>query len=295
MKMGVDVMTNGVRVSLLCGAMALAGCKSKPVEQAPAPAPKKPAVMDAAARAKAAAAAAAHPAFKIFKQKIDMPVVIVVAEKTTDEQLKNLLWFLRGKVRDDKFKELGLQPTADQFDTPGYSSGRIDVYRGAKCANEVFITSGPDPCGSTVSHRSANYHWGDGGNRHADGGSVIGQDGKDTLVFDAGDGWQSDAEAAKDPDGSVKKLDQARIRYAQEQTAEMLKKQYDTRFYVDEPDDVLNVVSRQFLVEATMNSFLTQFKVLELDHACALHFTGINLIPRGQKGHVYPLDCSAAK
>jgi hypothetical protein len=278
-------------ISLCVALLCAAGCNNTAAKPTPASAPKS-SFMDATARATAAKAAAQHPAFKVFMQKIDKPVVIVVAEDTTDEQMKNLLWFFRTQIRQEKYKELGLQPTETVFDKPTYSAGRIDVYRGAKCAKEVYITSGPDPCGSTVSHRSVNYHWGDSGDRHSDGGDIITQDGKDILVFNSNDGWQTEEEAQKDPDGKLKQATDARIRYAQTQNIDMVKRSYDTRFYVDEPSDVLNIVSRQFLVEASMNSFLTQLKILELDHMCALHFKAVNLIPRGLAGKSYPLDCS---
>jgi hypothetical protein len=277
----------------MCAALLCAtGCStSTPAPTSKPTAEAKPNVMSAADRSAAAQKAAAHPAFKVYLQKIDIPTVIVVAENTTDDQLKNLLWYLRAEIRQDKFKELGMKPTRVLFDEPGYSSGTISIYRGTKCANEMYTTGGPDPCGSSI-HKSAAYHWGDGGNRHADGASIITQDGKEVMVFDAEDGWQTDEESQKDPAGSLKKEVNARIKFAQAQTAEQVKKQYDIRFYVDDPDDVLNITSRQFLVPATENSFLSQLQVLDHDDMCSLHFKSINLIARGSTSRLVPLDCS---
>src|ERR1700728_2248264 len=107
------------RIAFLCAAtLCVAGCKDKPATPAATVPAPKPTLMDATARAAASQSAAQHPDFKVFLQKIDMPTILVVPENTTDDQLKNLLWFLRIKVREGKFKELGLHPTTTLFDTP---------------------------------------------------------------------------------------------------------------------------------------------------------------------------------
>jgi hypothetical protein len=283
------------RIAILGAAIvSAAGCKSNPAAPAAATPAPKPTLMDATTRATAAQSAAQHPDFKVFLQKIDMPAILVVPENTTDDQLKNLLWLLRIKVREGKFKELGLHPTTTLFDTPGYSSGVINIYRGTRCAKEMYTTSGPDPCGASI-HKSASYHWGDGGDPHSDGGDIDPAGGPDTLLFTADDGFQTDEEAAKDPTGSLRKAAVARIHYATAQNAKQTKQHTDIRFYIDQPDDQLNIVSYQLATEAGQQTFLKQLLILDQDRLCPLGFKSIRLGVRGSPGKSYPLDCAATK
>jgi hypothetical protein len=281
------------RIALLCATILCSiGCKEKtaaPVATTPA---STPTVMDATARAAAAQSASQHPDFKIFLQKIDMPTILVVSENTADDQLKNLLWFLRIKVREGKFKELGLHPTTTLFDTPSYSSGVINIYRGARCAKEMYTTNGPDPCGASI-HKSASYHWGDGGDPRADGGDIDPAGGPDTLLFTADDGFQTDEEVAKDPTGSLRKAATARIHYTVTENAKQTKQHTDIRFYIDQPDDQLNVVSYQLATDAGQGLFLKQLLILDRDDLCSLNFKSIKLGVRGSPGKSYPLNCAA--
>ena len=285
-------LKSATRSAFLCMAIAFTiGCKEKSAAPAaPAPEPK-PVLMDATARAAATQSAAQHPDFKVFLQKIDMPAIVVVPENTTDDQLKNLLWFLRIKVREGKFKELGLHPTTTLFDMPGYSSGVINIYRGARCAKEMYTTDGPDPCGASI-HKSASYHWGDGGDPRADGGDIDASGVPDTLLFTADDGFQTDEEAAKDPTGSLHKAAVARIRFTTGENAKQTKQHTDIRFYIDQPDDQLNVVSYQLASEAGQQTFLKQLLILDQDRLCPLGFKSINLGVRGSPGKPYPLTCT---
>ena len=111
----------------------------------------------------------------------------MVPVNTTDEQLKSLLWFFREKVRSNKFKDIGLtKTTAKQWGNAGYLSGMLSVYRGEKCANELYIdTNGP--CGYGE-HDDALYQWGIEGDPNKDSGSIKVQ-GDDIVVFDYEDNW----------------------------------------------------------------------------------------------------------
>jgi hypothetical protein len=81
------------------------------------------------------------PKFRVFKSKADSPTTYIVPESTTDDQLKTLLWFFREKVRQGRFKDIGItQPTAKQWGQYGYKSGMLLVYCGSRCANEEFVT-----------------------------------------------------------------------------------------------------------------------------------------------------------
>jgi hypothetical protein len=276
-----------LQLATLITATFTLGCNSKP---APTPANPKPTLMDATARATITTTAAQHPSFKVFLQKIDLPTILVVPEATTDDQLKSLLWFLRIQVRDGNFKALGLHPTATVFDKPSYTSGVLNIYRGDRCAREMYITTGPDPCGPSI-HKSASYHWGDGGDPRSDGGDIDPAGGPDTLLFTADDGFQTDTEAAQDPTGALHKATVARIQYTTAQNAKQTKQRTDIRFSIDQPDDQLNIVSYQLATEAGQKTFLSQLLILEQDHLCPLGFKSIHLGTRTSPGKSYPLAC----
>ena len=135
------------------------------------------------------------PKFKVYRSKLDEGTSIVVSPSTSDEQLKSLLWLFREKVRSHLFKDVGiLQPTSKQWGQKGYMSGMIVVYKGGKCASELFSDS-PDlgPCGYGE-HSAAEYQWGllvDGVfNAEADSAELTASDGTTVTVFDYHDHWQ---------------------------------------------------------------------------------------------------------
>lgn len=125
------------------------------------------------------------PKFRIYKFKIGEPISVVVPPKTTDEQLKSLLWFFREKIRAHQLKEIGLmQATADDE-----NSGTLAVYRGEKCANENYI-SNAGPCGNG-DHDDAYYQWGIEADPSKDTGGIRVK-GDEIVVFDYKDEWQAD-------------------------------------------------------------------------------------------------------
>jgi len=135
------------------------------------------------------------PKFKVYRSKLDEGASVVVSPSTSDEQLKSLLWLFREKVRSHRFKDVGiLQPTSKQWGQKGYLSGMIVVYKGGKCASELFSDSpGLGPCGYGE-HSAAEYQWGllvDGVfNTDADSGEMTASDGTIATVFDYHDHWQ---------------------------------------------------------------------------------------------------------
>jgi len=138
------------------------------------------------------------PKFKVYRSKLDEGTSIVVSSSTSDDQLKSLLWLFREKVRSHRFKDVGiLQPTSKQWGQEGYLSGMIVVYKGNKCASELFSDSGLGPCGYG-DHSAAEYQWGllvDGVfNTDADSGELTASDGTATTVFDYHDHWQVPAD-----------------------------------------------------------------------------------------------------
>jgi hypothetical protein len=139
------------------------------------------------------------PKFRVYRSKLDEGTSVVVSPSTSDEQLKSLLWLFREKVRSHRFKDVGiLQPTSKQWGQKGYLSGMIVVYKGGKCASELFTDSpGLGSCGYG-DHSAAEYQWGllvDGVfNANADSGEMTASDGTTVTVFDYHDHWQLPAD-----------------------------------------------------------------------------------------------------
>lgn len=237
--------------------------------------------MSPQARAQATQQAAAHPPYKLFLQKIDLPTILVVPQSTTDDQLKNLLWYLRTEVRNAHFKQLHIAPTSSTFGAPNYLSGNLTIYRTSQCASEMHTTALPGPCGDKSSHNSAAYHWGEDGNPAHDQADLFSADRKLTALFDSTDGFQTDTEAAADPTGTKARAIEARVRYAIAQTAKQSRQHSDIRFFPDilvgEFTTQLDAVSYQFATEEARQRFARDLTTLESDRLCALGFQAIAL------------------
>jgi hypothetical protein len=128
------------------------------------------------------------PKFRVLPQRVGYPVSIVVPVTTTDTELENLLWFIRGKVQQKRFSEFGIaQGTSAKLAGGGYdyNSGMFLIFRGEKCATENFFDEhvGDGPCGYG-DHNAAFYHWGIGGNPAKDTGDIEREDGRTTTVFE---------------------------------------------------------------------------------------------------------------
>jgi flagellar basal body-associated protein FliL len=120
------------------------------------------------------------PAYRVYKSKNDM-IAYIVATRATDEQLKNLLWLFRRKVRAGAFGDIGIRK-------PTSKTGMLLVYRGEKCANEEFISEEQlekgysGPCGE-AEHDDAYYQWGIRPTGFFDEGGLRAKDGDVVLVF----------------------------------------------------------------------------------------------------------------
>lgn len=119
------------------------------------------------------------PKFHVFKFKTDVPTSYVVPVKTSDEELKSLLWLFRQSVRAGDFKKIGItQPTATRWGKLGYTSGMLVVFRGEKCANEDYISDAQiangklGPCGYG-DHDDGIYQWGINGDPVKDSGQSL--------------------------------------------------------------------------------------------------------------------------
>ena len=144
------------------------------------------------------------PKFRLYRFGTDVPTSYVVSVDATDQQLRNLLWFFRQKVRTGAFKDIGItQPTTVQFGQFGYAWGMLVVFRGEKCANEYYISDGEMYAGWTVGfcgpgeHNDATYHWGIEGDPLKDSGTIRAKNGDLVEVFSYKDNWQPSSKAVK--------------------------------------------------------------------------------------------------
>ena len=165
------------------------------------------------------------PKFRIYKYKTDEGISVVVPVNTTDEQLKSLLWLFRDKVRSHEFKDIGLtHGTAKQWGNVGFLSGMISIYRGEKCANELFIDT-DGPCGYGE-HDDASYQWGIDGDQNKDAGSIVAK-GNEVAVFDYHDGWQVAPEVSTNIEQQAKSEQDAREEFARRLQQRLTSMGYD--------------------------------------------------------------------
>lgn len=170
------------------------------------------------------------PQFRLYRLKFDdgigqSIIAFVVPTKTTDEELKSLVWFFRDKVRSQNFRDIGVtQPTSKHWGKRDYVQGMLQIYRGAKCAGEEF-TNAAGPCGGGE-HDDAYYQWGESGDDPKNGldpnkdeAGIRLSNGNMVTVFDYKDGWQptkTEADRQREIEESAKArvLDNSREQYA---------------------------------------------------------------------------------
>lgn len=238
------------------------------------------------------------PKFRIYKLKTDEPTSVVVPVNTTDEQLKSLLWFFREKVRAHQFKDIGLtKATAKQWGNAGYLSGMLSVYRGEKCANELYIdTNGP--CGYGE-HDDALYQWGIEGDPNKDSGSIKVQ-GEDIVVFNYEDNWHPSSEVSQVVDDKVKEAWKAkqdewepRQRFAVQMANELLRKgvAVDVSANSDEPKE-LDFRSKLFTNATFRKTFMDTVPKMRPD-PCKAGFQNIRILLEVETdaGQSYQLHC----
>jgi len=225
---------------------------------------------------------------------------------TTHEQLKNLLWLFREKVRSHRFKDIGINsPTSLQWGKRGYLSGTIDVYRGERCAGENFLdTKGAGPCGQG-DHSAAYYQWGllvDGKfQTDADAGGINSPDGASTELFSYKDNWQLPANLQAEVDSEKKaQQEKAKIEQMSRKTfAELLQGRlkasgFDITVWArDEDAQELSLDSDIFKDSATRVEFLHQVLPTWRKDLCAAGFRQVRLIRGGifSTGDAYPIGC----
>jgi hypothetical protein len=246
------------------------------------------------------------PRFRIYRSKLDEITSVVVSPKTTDEQLKSLLWLFREKVRSHRFKDLGItQPTETRSGKKGYSAGMIAVFRGEKCANEGFSDSpAPGPCGYG-DHDSAVYQWGllvDGVfDPDADSGGIFSADRAAKAIFSYKDHWRLPADVQAELDRQKKaeqekgKLEQlSRKMFAEELEDRLTASGFDLTVRArDEQSEELALDSDIFKDTATRVEFLHSVLPKWRHDMCAAGFRQLRLTRGGlfSSGDAYLIGC----
>ncbi|WP_162601400.1 zinc ribbon domain-containing protein [Occallatibacter savannae] len=235
------------------------------------------------------------PKFKIYKFMTDEGISVVVPVKTTDEQLKSLLWFFRDKVRSHRFKDIGLtHGTSKQWGNIGYLSGMISVYRGEKCANEPFADN-IGSCGYGE-HDEAYYQWGIDGDQNKDAGSIVVK-GNDVQVFDYKDGWQVAPEAAASIEQGTKSEQAARDGFAQRLQQRLTSMGYDITVWAhgegDTQEQDLVLDSDMFKDTATRVQFINGVLPSWKKDLCKVGFRTVKLRQGSvfELGQDYSLGC----
>ena len=106
------------------------------------------------------------PAFRVVHQAGTI-VTLIIPEKTTDDQIVNLLWFLRDRAISSTLDSAGIsQRLVDRRDPMVW----FQIYRGTKCASENY--SKHRPCGQ-AEHEAAWFGYGSVSNRNSNAGEIF--------------------------------------------------------------------------------------------------------------------------
>ena len=245
------------------------------------------------------------PKFRLYKFKVNQAISYVVPIKTTDEQLKSLLWLFRQKVRTGGFIEIRItQPVSTQWGQHGYQSGMLLVYRGEKCANEQYISNEElekghvGPCGYG-DHNDAYYQWGLDADPNKDGAAIMTKNGAYVQVFDYKDNWHTSSETLQKVDQKVK--DQWNQDYTPRQqfAVAMTNEQNEEGIEIHAAANAgnpkqLDFESKLFNNHEFRQSFLTKVLPTMQANLCNAGFRSIRIVEEGDSdaGQSYPLKCS---
>src|SRR5215469_832859 len=247
------------------------------------------------------------PKFQLFKFVPDQPTTYTVPTNTSDEQLKSLLWYFRGKVRAGDFKAIGLtRPTTMQWGQSGFTSGMLLVFRGMKCANEAY-TSDADlekgklgPCGYGE-HDDAYYQWGLDDDPYKDAAAIVTSEGDYAEVFDYKDNWHAPSEGLQEVSSQAKEAWKAeqqewqpRQQFAVAMTNKLNEQGIAVAVSADEnnPSQV-DFKSKLFKDAAFQESFVTKVLPTIRSNLCSAGFCSV-LVLQGtdsDNGRAYSLLC----
>jgi len=244
--------------------------------------------------------------FRVFRFKIDVPTSYVVPLKTSDEEIKNLLWFFRRSVRAGDFKSIGItQPTTKQWGKLGYTSGMLDVFRGEKCANEEHISDEQmakgnfGPCGRGE-HDDALYQWGIDGDSYKDAAGIRTKNGGYVQIFDYKDDWHAPSESLQRVDQKMKSEWQAtqqewepRQRFAVQMTNRLNKEGIDVHASANESNPKQLDFRAPFKNGASREMFINKVLPEMRQDLCNVGFRSIVILQESGSdvGQSYPLQC----
>jgi hypothetical protein len=245
------------------------------------------------------------PTYRVYKSTPEAATAYIVPVSTTGEELKNLLWFFRKKVRTGRFGDMGItKPTTIKWGNHNYSEGMLLVYRGAKCANEAFVSDADlekgrlGACGYGE-HYDAYYQWGIANDPANDSGAI-----GSTEIFNSQDAWHPSSEVSLDIDNKVKETWEARQqeweprqRFAVQLSNEFLRKgiAVDVSANSEEPKE-LDFRSKLFRDTTFRKTFTDASVPKMLPDLCKAGFQNIRVLTEGESdaGRRYPLHCGSS-
>ena len=235
------------------------------------------------------------PRFTIYRVKANMPVAVVVPATSTEDELKQLLWFFRNKVKMKEFKDLGIEKaTQTQWGNDGYLSGILEVYRGPKCAVEEFA-GGDGPCGKG-DHYDASYQWGLDGDPNKDVASIRTK-GTVATVFDFHDGWKLPSQLQARLDAREKLEFDRRQQFAGELQHRLTAMGFDFNLRVHgegvDQGRELNVESEMFKDTNARVQFISDVLPRWKNDLCKVGFRTVRVTQGGtfDEGRNYALGC----
>jgi hypothetical protein len=235
------------------------------------------------------------PGFTIYRVKANLPVSVVVPTRSTDYELKQLLWYFRNKVKMKEFRDLSIEKaTQTQWGNDGYLSGILEVYRGPKCAAEEFA-GGTGPCGKG-DHYDASYQWGLDGDPSKDVASIR-TNGALATVFEFNDGWKLPPELQAKLDAHEKLELDRRQQFADELQHRLTAMGFDLNLRVHgggvDEGRQLNVESEMFKDTNARVQFINDVLPQWKNDLCKVGFRTVRVTQGGtfEEGRDYALGC----
>ena len=187
------------------------------------------------------------------------------------------------------------QPTAKQWGNKGYLSGMLTIYRGEKCANELYVDAN-GPCGYGE-HDDAVYQWGIEADPNKDSGSILVK-GDEIAVFDYKDGWQVSPQIQAQLDRETKAEQETREIFARGLQQRMTSMGYDINVWVghgegNDQGRELDLNSEMFKDNTTRVQFINRVLPNWKRDLCKVGFREIRLRQGGmfELGQDYSLGC----
>lgn len=147
----------------------------------------------------------ARPSFTFATARPDAPTKLVVDGKTTDNQLRSLLWYLRvQRAQKQLYKALfaEIRTTTPIIRDP--EGGILTIYKSKRCVGEDLLGGAHRPCG-VGGHFAASYIW----STSAEGGALTPSQTQTVDMFSSDDHWHLPADLQAEVDRQASQRQEA--------------------------------------------------------------------------------------